>query len=140
MLRVTKEILSLIVVVYFLFIDPTALFAEWIRIYGDPTDQTMSVDIKQAPLKSVIDRIKAKKRIWVKGAYYLSDNHISVKFKDLTIEEGMKRILSTINHSLMFDQKGNLLGVVIVKTRDSKWTRSSASSGRSRRRPGYRRR
>jgi len=100
----------------------------------------MSAHINQAPLKSVAESIKQKQDIWIKGDHYLEDKKISVEFDNLPIKNGIKRIFSTLNHSLMFDQDGKLLGIFIVGTQEKKWNRSSAAYRKQRRRPPHRRR
>ena len=118
--------------------SPTS--AEWIRIRLDPADQTMSADIKEAALKNVMENIKHKKGIWIKGEHYLEDKAISVKFEDIPIKKGINRILSALNYSLMFDQDGELLGIFILGTREKTMSRPSAASRRIPRRSSYRRR
>lgn len=101
----------------------------------------MSADIEEAPVKAVIEKIKEERGIWVKGSHHLTDQRFSVDFEDLPVQDGLERILSRMNHSLLFDQYGKLLGVIILGTSDRKWSRGRRRSVAPRRVPRrYRRR
>jgi len=82
-------------------------------------NRTLSANITEAPLRAVIREIKKEKeriwfRIWLKESKVSLYEKVSVQFKDLPIRDGLKRILSTMNHSLIFDNHGNLLGVFLL--------------------------
>ncbi len=118
------------------------LQAQLMDISIDSTQQKISAYLENAPLDRVIEKIKQEKRIWIKGQGYLEGRKISVEFKALPFEKGLKRLLSTVNHAIVFNPDGSVSGVIIVKTEDSKWTRSPASARQPRRRlpHSYRRR
>ena len=80
--------------------------------------ETISARIKGGLLKDIIEKIKEKKGIWFKGGESLFEEKISVEFKDLSIQDGLKRILSKMNYSLMFDQDGKLFGVILIGSSD----------------------
>jgi len=82
-------------------------------------DGTISAHIEGGLLKAVIEKVKLGKRIWFKGKESLFEAKISVKFKDLPIQDGLKRILSKMNYSLVFDQDSKLLGVIILGESES---------------------
>lgn len=98
------------------------------RIYLKFTQETLSVNLEEAPLTAVIKRVKEEKGIWFKGNESLLDEKISLQFEDLPIEDGMARILSAMNYSLLFDRDSNLVGVILVGKR-------SKTSVRERTRP-----
>jgi hypothetical protein len=89
-------------------------------------EQTFSADLEEAPLGAIIKRFKEEKGIWFKGKESLLDEKVSVQFKDLPIREGLERILSAMNYSLIFDGEARLVGVVLVG-------KSGAISGQSER-------
>jgi hypothetical protein len=128
--KIIKTMLILVIASPFFSSKSSSVAAERLKISFDSDKRTISADIKQASLESVIEKIGKEKGIWVKGSQYLSGKIISVEFEDLSIKEAMTRILYELNHSLMFDQKGKLLGVIMVRTDDSKWRRSSIAPRR----------
>jgi len=79
--------------------------------------EAISAKIRDARLRSVIDRIREEKgvwfKLWLKGKESVLDERLSVQFKDLPVKDGLERILSPLNHCLVFDQNGDLLGVVL---------------------------
>ena len=79
--------------------------------------EAISAKIRDARLRSVIDRIREEKgvwfKLWLKGKESILDERLSVQFKDLPFKDGLERILSRLNHCLVFDQNGNPLGVVL---------------------------
>ena len=114
MKKAAKVILALIAVCFTFFSQSTFILAEEIVIYLDFENQTITAKLEEAPLRSVFERIKRGKDIWIKGSRFLLDERVSVQFKDLSIEDGLDRILRNMNHCLIFDQNRNLLGVIVV--------------------------
>jgi len=58
-----------------------------------------------------------------------------VTFNDLPIEEGLKRILTNLNYSLMFDKKNKVAGVMVMgeskpalAQTDQAWSKDSEGS------------
>jgi hypothetical protein len=80
----------------------------------DFKDRTCSMIIEKAPLKTVLTKIKEEKGIWFKVTQLSAEEMISIRFSDLSIREGMERILRGFNYSLHYDQDGKLLGVTIL--------------------------
>ncbi len=111
---------------------PFLIYAQSIKISIEPETQRVSASINNAPLKQIIERIKVKKQLWVKGEHHLEGRDLSVEFEDLSLEKALKRILARVNHSFVYDRNGGISGVIIVKTEDSKWIRSSTPSRRRR--------
>ena len=77
-------------------------------------DGLISVDLREAPLVSVAGDIERQSGISFKGDDSLVEERISVAFNDLPLEQGIKRILATLNYSLLFDSRGEISEVVIM--------------------------
>ena len=102
------------------------------NIYLRFTEHAFTARIEDASLETVIDRIKEERDIWFRvwSKESLEDEKISVTFNDLSIKDGLERILSSMNHTLFFDQSG-VVGVMLLGKADK--------TGRSRRTPTPRR-
>jgi hypothetical protein len=95
------------------------ILAEEKKIKLDFGDGTFSADIREAPLRAVIEEIEDEVegiwfRIWLKGSKTTLHEKVSVQFKDLPIQDGMERIFSMVNCSLIFDKHSKLLGVFLL--------------------------
>jgi hypothetical protein len=99
--------------------------------------KTLSASIQNARLKSVIEAIQKRKSIWfkywLKGKSTILEEKISLQFENVPVKKGLGRIFSSINHSLVFDQRGNLLGVYLLgEPEKTKYQgRSTSTRGRS---------
>ena len=91
-------------------ITPAALWAERVSIQGG----RMSADLKEASLISVARDIERQSGISFKGDESLLEERVSVAFEDLPLEHGIKRILATLNYSLLFDSRGEISEVTIM--------------------------
>lgn len=85
----------------------------------DFKDHTVTADIEGAPLRAVIEEIKKKVqgiwfKVWLKRGTASLDEKVSVEFEHLPIRKGMERIFSDMNHSLVFDRNGRLLGIFLL--------------------------
>lgn len=78
------------------------------------TGEAMSADLQGVSLRLILERLKRKKGIWFKGDESALEESISVRFKDLPLHEGLRRILSNINHVLVFDQERGLVGLFVL--------------------------
>jgi hypothetical protein len=109
-----------------------ASLAEEGNIYLRFTEHAFTARIEDAPLETVIDRIKEERDIWFQiwSGGRLEGEKISVTFSDLSIKDGLERILSSMNYSLFFDESG-VVGVMLLGKADK--------TGRSRRTPTPRR-
>jgi hypothetical protein len=76
-------------------------------------NQALSADLKEAPLKAVVEKIK-EWGIWVKGEEHLVNRQVSTQFKNLSVRDGMKRIFSGISYCLIFGRKSRLDGLIII--------------------------
>ena len=75
---------------------------------------TMSADLKNVSLETVLEGIRKDHGIWYETDVPLSGENISLQFDGLPVEKGFKRILAGMNHVLVFDaKKGDVVGVVI---------------------------
>ena len=130
MQKVSKAILTFIVACLLVFLSSALIVAEEGYIDLDFGNRTLSANITEAPLRAVIGEIKEEKiwfKIWLKESKVSLYEKVSVQFKDLPIRDGLKRILSTMNHSLILDNHGKLLGVFLLG-------RPARARGRPRRR------
>lgn len=114
--RVSKLLLALLVVFLPLFLSP-AVRAQEGRIHLDFEDQTVSANIREAPLKAVIEKIKSEEGVWFlnwfKGNESLFDEKISLRFRNLPVRDAMERIFSGINVALVFDSQNSIEGVFL---------------------------
>jgi hypothetical protein len=88
----------------------------------DFQDEGLSANIKNAPMKAVIEKIVKKEDIWIKGAEKLSDEEYSVRFKGHSVREALERILSWFNYNycLFLGRKGTVLGVIVLSRQEGK--------------------
>jgi hypothetical protein len=117
--KVSNAIKTFIVASLLGFLSPALIIAQEGHIDLDFGNQAFSATIKEAPLRAVIGEIKKEKegiwfRIWLKESNVSLDERVSVHFKGLPILDGLKRILSRMNYSLVFDNNGTLLGVFLL--------------------------
>ena len=141
--KVSKAILTFIVASLLVFLSSTIMLADEGYVDLDFGNRSLSANIREAPLRAVIGEIKKEKegiwfRIWLKGGKVSLDEKVSVQFKDLPIRNALKRILSKMNHSLIFDNHGKLLGVFLLgkpaRARDRSRRRGVAPKRRTPRR------
>jgi hypothetical protein len=77
--------------------------------------ELISVDINQAPLKDVLSQLKVQNGIWFQGDDTLLNHKVTTRFEKMVLIEGLKKILLSINHAMIFDKTGTLRGIVLVK-------------------------
>jgi hypothetical protein len=73
----------------------------------------LSANLKGTSLNAIFEALQREKGIWFKGDLSLLDAKITVQFKDHSLEDGIKRILASINHCLVFKSDGALVGVIL---------------------------
>jgi len=114
-----KVLLLLLATVVCLCALSKACPAEEGNIYLRFTEHAFTARIEDAPLETVIDRIKEERDIWfqVWSGGPLEGEKISVTFSDLSIKDGLERILSSMNYSLFFDESG-VVGVMLLGKAD----------------------
>ena len=135
--KVSKLLLALLVAsLLFFFLSP-AIRAQEGRIYLDFANQTVSANIREAPLKAVIKKIKSEKGVWFlnwfKGSEFLFDEKVLLRFKNIPVGDAMQRIFSGINHALIFDSQHSIEGVFLFGKSGKRRYRGRSGS------PGYRR-
>jgi hypothetical protein len=112
-LKTLKTILSgglIIFSILGLFFCQNALSAEAVSV----KDGLLSVNLKDNSLLEVARDIEKQSGVWFRGDETLFQEKISVTFNDLPLEEGLKRILTNLNYSLMFDNKNKVAGVMVM--------------------------
>ncbi len=115
MRKVTEAKVAFFATFVLLFSLSTLTLAQGRRIYLDFRNQTLSASIEEAPLRDILKRIKQKRGIWFKAwskGKPILDEKVSVRFRGLPVQEGMERIFSEFNHSLIFDQD-SIVGVML---------------------------
>jgi len=74
----------------------------------------MSVNLKDVPINAIFRILNRLKGIAVEGDVSMLNQNITVKFKNLTFEQSLKRILNRFNHSLYFNSKGDVISVFLL--------------------------
>ena len=115
MRKVTKAILTLLATFTLFFLQVDVLIAGGRNIDLQFNDQTFSARIREAPLRDIIARFKREKGIWFKGSEFLLDEKVTAQFSDLSVDEGLGRIFSSMNYSLVFDQHDHVIGVILLR-------------------------
>lgn len=109
--RVIPPVLSL------LFVMTLAGLAQGQNQISIDFDQgRVSAEIRETPLSAVLKRIGEEKGIWLETGFLKDESllkeEISLEFADIPIKEGLERILSGINHCLVFE-RGSIAGVML---------------------------
>jgi hypothetical protein len=136
MLKVGRNLLAFLITPFMFLWLSGPILAEETKIELNFEDSTLSAVIKGAPLRAVIEEIKKEQetiwiKIWLRGSKNSLDEKVSVQFKGLPVHEGIDRIFSMMNYSLIFDKHNKLLGVFLL----GKPARGRIRRGRTRRRP-----
>jgi hypothetical protein len=86
----------------------------------------LSADLKGASLNAIFETLEREKGIWFKGNRSLLEEKVTVQFTDLSLEEGMKRILASMNYSFVFERDGSLVGAILISKGKpgTAWTKS----------------
>jgi hypothetical protein len=75
---------------------------------------TFTANLEEAHLKDIIEEVKSETDILFRIPESMLDERVSVQFENLSVHEGLKRILHTMNHCFLFDQDHNLIGVFVL--------------------------
>lgn len=78
------------------------------------TDGKISAMLVNTTLRDIISQAKAQYDIWFKAGEELSGYKVSVQFTDIPLNEGLRRILKGMNHSLVYYADGRVAGVFIL--------------------------
>lgn len=86
----------------------------------------ISANLKGASLKAVFEALEREKGIWFKGNRSFFEEKVTVQFTDLSLEDALKRILSSMNYCLVFERDGALVGAMLIGKGKSgpAWTKS----------------
>ena len=76
--------------------------------------KTLSAKLKEIPLKDILEKLEREKGIWFKGDESEFAEMVSVQFKGLSLEDGLRRILAFKNYTLVFDRDIGLVGVIVL--------------------------
>jgi hypothetical protein len=131
--------------IFLILTSPRNSMADSQRIEIEFKRKTLSAHIRNARLISVIEAIREKRGIWfkswLKGKEAVLEEKISIQLNEVPIKQGLGRILSNINHCLVFDGKGYLLGVFLLgEPEKTKYRGRTPSTRRSTSRRSYPRR
>jgi hypothetical protein len=94
---------------------PSAAATENFDIQFD--QMKLSANLNRVPLETICNKISEESGIWFNGFLPSDKILLSFHFKDLSIEKALRRILTTTNHSLVFDQSEAVIGVHIFGNR-----------------------
>lgn len=86
------------------------LCAEAVSVKND----LLSASVRDTSLLEVARDIQKQSGVWFRGDETLFQEKISVTFNDLPMEEGLKRILTNVNYSFIYDAKNKIAGVVVM--------------------------
>ena len=75
----------------------------------------ISAHLEDFPLGEILNELKRRNNTWFKGPESLLEEKITVKFKDLPVEDGVKRILHSISHALVYNANGRLAGLILFR-------------------------
>jgi len=110
---VKKLIIILTICTFFLCCFSPAFAREGnidLKLDGD----TLSADLKGAILGDILEDLNEERGIWWKGDQSVLEEKVTVQFTDLSLENGMERILGFLDHCLFFDNEGVLIGVFLA--------------------------
>jgi len=107
-----KKILGLLFSALFIF-GPTALHAGTSMLMHLEKG-LLSAELKDVPLKEVFQYVQDASGIWFRGDESLLEQEVSTNFEKMELDEGLRRILFSLNHAMIFDAKGNLAGVFLA--------------------------
>jgi hypothetical protein len=81
------------------------------------TEHTISATLTGVPLKEALQSIQQHTGLWYRGTKTLLTEPVSVQFIELPLEAGLKRLLASLNYSLVFTSNGRVAGVVLLGKR-----------------------
>ena len=61
-----------------------------------------------------IEDLNKERGIWWKGDQSILEETVTVQFTDHFLEDGIKRILASMNYCLVFDSDGALVGAILI--------------------------
>ncbi|HBF42292.1 MAG TPA: hypothetical protein DDW42_01440 [Desulfobacteraceae bacterium] len=77
-------------------------------------DRMISAELKNMPLGLVLRQVEKQGNTWTRGDERIFKEKVNVSFKYLSLEEGLDRILSSVDYRLVFNKGRVFAGVVIA--------------------------
>lgn len=87
-------------------------------LFIDVDGKVFSAHVEDSSLKAVAEEIESKTGIWFKSDGALPEEKVSVEFEGLPFEDGLERILSKVNYSLVSDEEDEIVGVFLFRSLD----------------------
>jgi hypothetical protein len=81
-------------------------------------DSRISANLKDVRLAVIRGILEKEKGIEIISPTVLLNEKITVAFTDLSIEEGLRRILASFNYSLIFNEEEEITGAMIIDSVD----------------------
>jgi type II secretory pathway component GspD/PulD (secretin) len=81
-------------------------------------EESFSAHVEESPLKAVTEKIESETGIWFKAGESVLQKRVSVVFDGLPFEDGLERILSKMNYSLVFGDDDEIVGVFLFRSLD----------------------
>jgi len=75
--------------------------------------ESFSANLVQEPLKNVFERLRKQTKIRLSVPDTELEEKVTVQFENLTLQEGLRRILRTMNYCLLFDPKNKLTAAFV---------------------------
>lgn len=94
-------------------------------------DEMITVDLKNALLGDVLREIVGQSKIRFTVHESLLGEKVSVEFDPLPLQEGLRRILASLDYSLVVDKEGRVSEVVILGKGKTSGSRAKESGGSS---------
>ncbi len=101
---------TILVIFYFLIVVAASEESSTLVFQG----ATFTAILDEESLKNVFEKVQKETGIWFRVAESELDERVSVQFENLSIREGLRRILRTMNYSFLFDQDNNLTGAFVI--------------------------
>jgi predicted ribonuclease YlaK len=87
-----------------------------------------SLDVKNQPLEKVLDKVSKMTGYEITVNKEVLDLPVTASFKNMSVYEGLRRILGSLNHSVISNDKEKKISIVVV-TKDIQRKTKAASSG-----------
>jgi hypothetical protein len=107
--KVFAAVTAILMILFYFIMDAAGQEKNKLVFQGE----TFSATLVEEPLKNVFEKIQKQTEIRFRISESELDERVSVQFERLTVREGLRRILRTMNYSLLFNQKNKLIGVFV---------------------------
>jgi len=106
---VFTALITILVIFYYFIVVAASEESNTLVIQG----ATVTAILKEEPLKNVFEKVQKETGIWFRVADSELDERVSIQFENLSVKEGLKRLLRTMNYSFLFDQDNHLIGAFV---------------------------